>query len=660
MGLDGNDKVDGSEDETEERVRIPDPQLPSPEAIAEHNIDHTPYRSWCRWCVEGRGVGEQHRARGSEHEIPIIGMDYFYLTAEGLKSHEEMGFSRDASGIESLEALVENGSAARCLIVKDSNSKCMFAHVVPQKGTDRAGYAVDCVKRDIIWLGYRKMILKSDNERSIVALLKKALEMLRIEADIDQISEEHPKEYVSQSNGMTESGIKSVRGLFKTMKLHLEHRLGTRFPPKHAVCAWLLEHATMILNVRMKGTDGKTPWHRIRGRNFGIRICGFGEQAMFKKDMKGPEKVARGNISSNFDHGTYIGFDRVNCSHKYITAGDRGRILASRHLMRKPEPERWSSEALKNISIMPWSDLFGRADTRTEKIEKVEPIEENKVVKKTRQFYVLPHMLSEFGYTVGCAQCAHTQMYGKGKTGISHTKECRERVFKAMKESSKPAHQEAVAKFEARFNEALDRALGKEEEKILREEAMRKSAVNEKAELPSMPDLHEKGGELDITVWNDKEVRESEKPTQVKYDTEGLETNPEELFDKEMSDAGEDSGERVMDEEMIHGQNENDNMDVGNVTREPRDRNPVVNSSDGRNERTSRARYPMTDEDERDLEVFNMIAELGGDGKNYRRENRQGIQRLVSEIYSPPRVTKMLAKVQAVCLIYNQHEPRTI
>ena len=253
----GNEAGIGGEVETEVRRKIPDPQLPHPDIIAEHNIDHTPYRSWCRWCVEGRGIGEQHRPRHSQHDIPVIGMDYFYLTSSSLQSVEDMGYSRDKSGLDTLEALVESGAAAKCLIVKDQNSKCIFGHMVLKKGLDAKGYAVDCIKNDILWLGYRRIIMKSDNEPSILALLQGALALLRVESQIDQVSTEHPKEYVSRSNGMTESGVRSLRGIFRTMKLHLEHRVGCVFPPKHAVCAWLMEHSAMILNVRIRGTDGK-------------------------------------------------------------------------------------------------------------------------------------------------------------------------------------------------------------------------------------------------------------------------------------------------------------------------------------------------------------------------------------------------------------------
>ena len=104
-----------------------------------------------------------------------------------------MGYSRDQSGLETLDAMVETGAAAKCLIVKDQNSKCVFGHMVPKKGLDAKGYAVNCVKNDVLWLGYSKVILKSDNEPSILALLQSTLGLLRVESQVSQVSAEHPK-----------------------------------------------------------------------------------------------------------------------------------------------------------------------------------------------------------------------------------------------------------------------------------------------------------------------------------------------------------------------------------------------------------------------------------------------------------------------------------
>ena len=137
-----DEEEEAEEEETEDRHEIPDPKLPSPDVIAAHSIDHTPWRNWCRWCVEGRGVGEQHRQSHGQHNVPGVGMDYVYLTSNGLEVVEQMGFSCDQSGVETLGAIVEKGVAAKCLIVKDQQSKCVFGHVVPRKGVDAKGCAV--------------------------------------------------------------------------------------------------------------------------------------------------------------------------------------------------------------------------------------------------------------------------------------------------------------------------------------------------------------------------------------------------------------------------------------------------------------------------------------------------------------------------------------
>ena len=73
----------------EEVVRIAaDPGQPSHKQVEEHRTrGHIPYRSWCQWCNLGRGRGQQHRARPSS-TIPIVAIDYFFLTEAGVKLDE--------------------------------------------------------------------------------------------------------------------------------------------------------------------------------------------------------------------------------------------------------------------------------------------------------------------------------------------------------------------------------------------------------------------------------------------------------------------------------------------------------------------------------------------------------------------------------------------
>ena len=61
--------------------------------------------------------------------------------------------------------------AAKVLVVRDSRSKAVFAHVVPTKGIDEQGFSVDALVGDVKWLGYSKVTLTSDNEPAIVKLL---------------------------------------------------------------------------------------------------------------------------------------------------------------------------------------------------------------------------------------------------------------------------------------------------------------------------------------------------------------------------------------------------------------------------------------------------------------------------------------------------------
>ena len=59
------DELVEAEEETEPRDSLPTPELPSKSEIADHNIDHCPYRSWCRFCVEGRAREMAHTLQDS-------------------------------------------------------------------------------------------------------------------------------------------------------------------------------------------------------------------------------------------------------------------------------------------------------------------------------------------------------------------------------------------------------------------------------------------------------------------------------------------------------------------------------------------------------------------------------------------------------------------
>ena len=51
----------------------------SAEMVEQHRADHLLFRSWCKFCVGGRGAGQPHTTTSSESTVPTLGMDYFFI-----------------------------------------------------------------------------------------------------------------------------------------------------------------------------------------------------------------------------------------------------------------------------------------------------------------------------------------------------------------------------------------------------------------------------------------------------------------------------------------------------------------------------------------------------------------------------------------------------
>ena len=179
----------------------------------------------------------------------------------------------------------------KILIVKDSRSKALFAHVVPQKGVGEDRFTVECLRRDILWLGYPRVLLKSDREPAIKKLLSDTLKGVKVDLakraeDETQAAEKAPPAYDSQANGDVENAVKQVQGMVRTLKSCLEERLGCKIPTEHAAMWWLVRHAAWLLMVRQRGRDGRTAYERSRGRTFNKRVAAFGEICLFKSPKR--------------------------------------------------------------------------------------------------------------------------------------------------------------------------------------------------------------------------------------------------------------------------------------------------------------------------------------------------------------------------------------
>ena len=118
--------IEAEVEETNQRRVLPTPDLPSQSDQEKHREDHLPYASWCDHCVEGRGREMGHHATHSgAKSVPTISFDYMFMNSKG----------------EACDEITDDGAdvhkdGIKVLVVKDSKSKAIFAHVVPSKGVD--------------------------------------------------------------------------------------------------------------------------------------------------------------------------------------------------------------------------------------------------------------------------------------------------------------------------------------------------------------------------------------------------------------------------------------------------------------------------------------------------------------------------------------------
>ena len=406
-----SDEVEPVCEECAPRVVAPDPGQPTQKEIEEHRIDHMPFRSWCEHCVAGRATGEQHRTADDKRLVPVISFDYLFV----LKS----GKLVERSEVHEQEVQV------KILVVKDKKSRAVFAHLVQQKGADADGYAVECLRRDIQWLGYARLVLRSDNEPAIVNLLKESLKELRV-SNIEQCQEEHSVAYDSKDNGAVENACKQVQGHLRTHRSCLESRLGVRIPVQHPAFAWLVEHVAWLITVRLRGADGRTSHQLAKGHEFGKRLVGFAEWCLYKKPLKKIQKQEE-KLERRWEHAVCLGYSRTSNEYIFYRTGE---VFKAREIQRVPLEQRWSADAVQAIDREPINDHVRRQDVlfRREEGLGADPLEGRK--PQPRSFWITTKDLVQFGYTAGCRACDHMVRHStrKGPPGVPHSQACRARI----------------------------------------------------------------------------------------------------------------------------------------------------------------------------------------------------------------------------------------
>ena len=209
---------------------------------------------------------------------------------------------------------------------------------------------MDVLLEEILWLVYPKLILRTDNEPAIVRLLIHAVTEARINVSgLGQVTEERPNTYDFSGSGETETAVKQVTCILRTVKLDLEKRLGMTIPQTHLLMTWMVAYAAWMLTVRVVGSDGRTAIERTRHKPFVKRFVPFGEVVQVYMPLKSPERLAGGALDSRKKLVVVLGSGTHSNSYQIFVDGQPGFY---RSIYRLSMPVRWSAEKLQAANVM--------------------------------------------------------------------------------------------------------------------------------------------------------------------------------------------------------------------------------------------------------------------------------------------------------------------
>ena len=132
-------------------------------------------------------------------------------------------------------------------------------------------------KRGHTQAGYKRLIVKSDKEPSIVAQIR---EVQRITGGIE-IVEEHSHTGDPQSNGEVEQAVRTIKSKTISVLASLERSIKQQIPLAHPIVGWAAQFAADCVNRYVIREDGQTAYQRLRGGNARQFVAIFGECVLF-------------------------------------------------------------------------------------------------------------------------------------------------------------------------------------------------------------------------------------------------------------------------------------------------------------------------------------------------------------------------------------------
>ena len=240
---------------------------------------------------------------------------------------------------------------------------------------DRKGasdYASSFLTAFIKSLGFKRILVRSDNERSLLSLIERVTCNL---TGVELVLMTSP-EGDHQANGLAEVGVREIMAQTRILRSQLEQRLGSRIDEKDPLMSWIPRHAANCVSRYRIMDDGRTPDQRRCGKTWKRPVVEFGESVPFRP--VGENNALRGEDQPD-----------------------------QRNLVTPVVPEAEADQGVAPVIVMP------------------------AVPKVDRRRCVTKRDLVKYGYTDECQACTQLAS-GMHNAKVPHDERCRDRIGELM------------------------------------------------------------------------------------------------------------------------------------------------------------------------------------------------------------------------------------
>ena len=320
-----------------------------------------------------------------------------------------------------------------CVKCRNSSTGCLGATVVDRKGaSDNASSFLTAFIKS---LGFKRILVRSDNERSLLSLIERVMNNL---TGVELVQMTSP-EGDHAPNGLAEVGVREIKAQTRILRSQLEQRLGNRIDEKDPL-TWIPRHAANCVSRYKLMDDGRTPDQRRCGKTWKRPVVEFGESVHFRP--VGENNAMRGG-DQRMLRGVYVGHHERSGAAIFLTPDG---VKRGTRIARMLEHERWDRVFSATCIGVPSRSVLVRPVVPVAEADQgVAPVIVMPAAPRTdRRRYVTKRDLVKYGYTDECQACTQLAS-GMHNAKVPHDDRCRDRIGELMAEDDDQRQVERVS-----------------------------------------------------------------------------------------------------------------------------------------------------------------------------------------------------------------------